>query len=878
MTWWRRLVGRPALERQLDAELRDHLQRQIADYVRDGLSESEARRRAAIEFGGLEQIREQCRDARGTRLVEDCVRDTRYACRTLLKRPGYAAAALLLLGLGIGANTAIFSLVEAVLFRDVPVASPDGLYFIAHRHAERTHATSNYPLLERVRDGRDVFTGVTAYSMTTFKVANGDDVDRVPGEYVAGNYHGLLGVHLALGRGFAAVSDRLSPDANVAVISDRYWTRAFNRTPDVVGRSLTVDGRTVSIVGVTAAGFDGFTPGRPSEITLPLALKAEANPGYLTMHDTWTSLVMIGRLQPGMSASQANAALDAVFRQYLSEPDNKWYKLDATVLQPAGRGTGELRARYSATLFVLMTMVVVVLVIALANFALLQLARGSARAKEMSIRLSIGAGRWRLVRQLVTESLVLSLAGGAFGWLLAAWGTSTIAALFRGGQFPVILDVRANGLVFAFTAVVTVAAGLAFGLVPALAATRVDLVATLKEVASFTGSRRSRWSMRRLLVVGQVALCLLLVVGAALLTRTLMNLQAPDGTFNGRSVTLFSIEGPGGDLADAYWPTACAEFLERLSQLGELESSTCSTSPPVDLTESRRGAIVGATPIGSGVLANVVSPGFFGTFDIPLVRGRVFTPQDSTSAFPVGVINEKLARTAFGDVDPIGRTFHFKASPDHKIAIVGVVRDVRHNPWEAASPTVYTPLGQGGEIEGWMTVAVRAATARPIGVDVLRSTIKSVRPDVIVTRARTFGDQVSGLLARERALALLSGWFGVLALVLACVGLYGVMSHDVTRRQQELGIRLALGADPGSVLSGVLRDAALVALAGIAIGIAAALTMSKMIAGLLYDVSARDPGTIASAAAVLALTTLVAAYLPARRAARIDPTSVLRVS
>ena len=393
-----------------------------------------------------------------------------------------------------------------------------------------------------------MFSGVTAYALTTFKVANGDDVDRVPGEYVSANYHALVGAPIAFGRGFAGGSDRPSAEADVAVISDRYWRRAFDRSPGVIGRQLTVDGRQVTIVGVTAAGFDGFTPGRPFDLALPLAVKAATDADYLTMHDTWTSLVMVARLAPGASASQAGAAVDAVFRQYLSEPENKWYKVDATVLQPARRGTGELRSRYSATLTVLMAMVVVVLAIALGNFALLQLARGSARAREVSIRLSIGAGRWRLVRQLVTESLIVSLAGGAFGWLLAIWGTTTIAALFRGGQNPVLLDVRANGLVLAFTAFVTLAAGLAFGLIPALAATRLDLVAALKEVAPQASSGHGRWSARRFLVVGQVALCLLLVVGAGLLTRTLRNLQAPDGTFDGTSVSLFDVEGRDGDV------------------------------------------------------------------------------------------------------------------------------------------------------------------------------------------------------------------------------------------------------------------------------------------------------------------------------------------
>jgi hypothetical protein len=294
------------------------------------------------------------------------------------------------------------------------------------------------------------------------------------------------------------------------------------------------------------------------------------------------------------------------------------------------------------------------------------------------------------------------------------------------------------------------------------------------------------------------------------------------------------------------------------------------------MTESRRGAVAGTTAVPEGVLANVVSPGFFRTFGVPLVRGRHFTVQDAPTAPLVGVINERLASIAFGDIDPIGQTFYFRASPTQHIAIVGLVRDVRHNPREPASPTVYTPLGQGGEIERWMTVSLRSADGRPIATDSLRPLIQSTRPDVVTTRPRTFGEQVVGLLARERALALLSAWFGMLALVLACVGLYGVMSHDVTRRRQEIGIRLALGADRSTVLRAVMRDAAILALAGIAIGTVAALMASTLISDLLFDVSARDPLTLAAAAGILGLTMLLAGYVPARRAAGVDPTQVLR--
>jgi predicted permease len=877
MTWWQRLVRGRQLERQLDAELRDHLQRQIADYVSEGLSEADARRRAVLEFGGLEQIREQCRDARGTRFVEDAIQDTRYAVRTLAKRPGFTCAVILLLGLGIGVNTAIFSLLHAVLFREVVVHAPNEIYFVAHRHGQRSHATSNYPLIERVRDRGDVFASLTAYVLTTFKVASGDAVERVPGEYVMGNYHGALGIRFAAGRGFTAESDRPSDGSFIAVISDRYWASAFNRAPDIVGRQLAVDGRTLTIVGVTVPEFEGFTPGRPPDITVPLAMKVIGQPDYLTMHDTWTSLVPVARLKHGVSEQQATTAMDVIFRQYLAEPDNAWYKADSTVLFPARHGSGELRQRYSASLIVLMGMVLVVLAIAIANFALLQLARGSARAKEMSIRLSIGAGRWRLVRQLMTESLLLALAGGTLGLILASWGTSAITSFFRADRLPVVLNIQAGGVVLAFALVITLVTGLVCGLTPALAATRLDLVSALKDLSPSAGARVGWWSVRRALVAGQVALCLLLVMGAGLLVRTLQNLQAPDDSFSGTGVTLFAIEARGADLPEDFWPRACATVLDRLAQHPDLASSACSTSTPLDLTESRRGAVVGDAAISGGVLANVVTPAFFRAFSIPLVRGRVFTSQDAPNAPLVGIINERLARTAFGDADPIGRTFHFRAAPNQRITIVGVVKDVRHNPREAASPTVYTALGQVGEIDkDWITLAVRSPNDRRMVADTLRSTMANVRSDLIVTKSRTFGEQMGGLLTRERALALLSGWFGVLALVLACVGLYGVMSQDVTRRRQEIGIRLALGAEPSRVLGGVIRDAALVGLTGILLGSAAAMATSKLISGLLFDVSARDPLTLGGAAVILAITTLLAGYLPARRAARVDPTMVLR--
>jgi len=875
MSRWRRFIHRGSLERELDAELRDHLDRQVADYVRAGASPADARRRATLEFGGLEQTKELCRDARGTRLIEETITDARYAVRTLVRRPGFTLAALLLLALGIGANAAIFSLLEAVLFREVSVASPGDLFFVHHSHGDRSHAASNYPLYERVRVRDDVFAGVTAYSLEAFKVSNGGDVERVDGEYVAGNYHALLGVPLAIGRGFVSEDDRPSARESIAVISHRFWTRAFNRAPDIVGRTLTVDGRAVSIVGVTAPAFEGLTPGRLAEITLPLSVKAAASADYLTMHDTWTSLTMVARLKGGIAEAQATRVLDGVFRQYVSEPENQWYKLDSASLVAAGRGSAGLRQRYAPALTVLMAMAIVVLVIASANFAYLQLARAGARTKEMSIRLSIGAGRGRVIRQLVTESLVLAVMGGAAGLLLALWGTATIASFFREGVNPVVLDVRANATVLGFTAATALGMGLLFGLTPAFAATRLDLVSALKGAPASSG-RGLRWNLRRSMVAGQVALCLLLVTGAGLLVQTLRNLQARDGSVDGRGVWLYSLDGRRDELSAEQWPTVCAQLLTSISTRPDLEAGACSTSTPFDLTESRRGAAAGSTPIPGGVLANVVNPGFFKAFGIPLLRGRAFTELDVLEGEKVAVVSETMAHIAFGDANPLGRTFNFRASPKEQIRIVGVVRDVRHNPREGVAPAVYTPLGQGGEIEQGMTLSVRLPNAPAQIADAVRSTIRAANADLIVGQSRTYDEHVGGVLVRERALALLSSWFGTLALVLACIGLYSVLAQNVTLRRREIGIRLALGASPSRVLGAVMRDAAVIAAAGIVIGTVASLMLAKAISGLLFDVSARDPLIVAAAAVLLAATTLLAGFLPARRAAHVDPTLVLR--
>jgi predicted permease len=873
-SWWRRILRRRELDRQLEAELSDHMERQVRDYMRTGLSETEARRRARLDLGGVEQVKEECRDVRGTRLLEELVSDVRYGCRLLRRSPGFTVASLTVLALGIGANTAIFTLLESALLRRVPVTEPQQLYFIAHRSANGTRMASNYPFLERVRALGDVFSGVTAFTMSTFKVAAGTEVERVNGEYVSGNYHGLLGVRFSAGRGFTSEDDRSANRAAVAAISDGYWARRFGRRPDILGQTVVVDRRPLAIVGVTARGFGGFTPGRPADITLPLSLKTIERPEYLTMHDTWTSLTLIARLKPGVTEPSASAALQTVFRQYLSEAENKWYKAEASLLLPAGRGSDGVRRQYRASLGVLMAMVVVVLIVACSNIASLLLARGSARTKEVALRLAMGAGRGRLVRQFLTESLLLAVTGGALGFLLARWGTVALASLFRVGQNPVVLDLDPNLAIVWFTVAVSIATAIAFGFAPAFRATRVELTPALKENGGYP--HRSGWTGRQLLVVGQLALCGLLVSGAGLLVRTLHNLQASDGSFNSENVLLFSMDTAGAFPIERM-PSFCGAVLERLRVRTEVVSASCSTSSPADSSDSRRGAVVDGSPAEGGVFASVITPGYFHTFGIGLVRGRAFTPQDTPTSPKVGIINERLARAVFGDRDPVGRTFVFRSEAKVPIVIVGVAHDVpQHSLRETAPQTVYTPLGQGGEVEWFPSLALRFSRDPATLVALTRAAVHEADPGVGITDVRTMSQQLDAALVRERVLATLSTAFSVLALILASLGLYALMSYDVVRRRREIAIRLALGARPAQVVGHVLRDTAILAGMGIALGLVATFATTRVLSSLLFGLSSRDPLTLAATTALLIATTLAAGYIPGRRAAHTDPTQALR--
>ena len=810
--------------------------------------------------------------------------DAGYALRSLRRTPGFASAAIATLALGIGANTTIFSLMNAVRFRTLPVAAPHELYFVALRAGSDLATISNPAWLESVRGRMDVFSGVAAYNVRNFKVASEAGQEQVVGQYVSGNFHAVAGVPIARGRGFRSEDDRAAGGTPIAVISDGYWARRFDRDPRAIGAPLMVGGRPVTIVGVTAPGFAGMQPGRSLDITLPLSIRAAGEPDFLTSAESWTNMPLVARLKPGITVQQAQAALEATFRAHLAQHRIRSVGLTPTVdlepiLLPAARGHHRLRTEYATPLTWLMGMVGLVLLISCVNVANLLLARGTARAGELGVRISVGASRARLVRQLLTESVILAAIGGALGLLLASWGTWFIAAFFLESQNPIVIDAQPDARVFGFTAGLVLSSAIVFGVVPAIRATRLTMAPALRHARAAPSG--GGWHGRQLLVAGQIALCLVLVFGAGLLVRTQRNLESIDGGFLTDDLLIFSLDANDTVFPPERMAAVCGAAVERLRSRSGAISGSCSTMSPVDTAGEGRAIGIPTPPPGPNagqVFANAVTPDYFRTFGIELVRGRLFTEHDAGPAPRVALINETTARAFFGDDDPIGRPIAFGRKPDpaRAMTIVGIVRDAKHSLREPFPRMVYQPLGQLEAPTDLLTGAIRTTDdPAPLAGDVRRE-VSALSRDVAVTWVRTMHQQIAAALTGERLLATLSTWFGLLALVLACIGLYGVIAYDVARRSRDIGIRLALGAERSSVLIGILRQTATITAAGLLVGLGAALVVSEVVEEFLFGLTSRDPLTLAIATGLLALSALLAGYVPARRAARIEPAVTLR--
>jgi putative ABC transport system permease protein len=880
------LFRRESLSSEISRELDFHLTERTEQLTAAGMSPRQARKHARRQFGAYFLHKEDTWTADLTGWIESLLGDLRYAWRGLAHSPGFAAVAILSLALGIGANTAIFTLIDAVMLRALPVSRPDELRMLTFGSGRLATDFTN-PLWEEVRKQQDVFSGVFAWGSDRFNVAPSGEVHYLAANWVSGGFFSTLRVPAALGRVIADSDDTRGCPAT-AVLSRDYWSAAYGGDPNVLGKTIPLDGHPFQIIGVSQAGFGGVDVGTAVQVFVPICAEPVLHArSVLDQRASWWLSIM-GRLRPGVSPSQANARLavlaPAVTKATLPsewrDDDQKDYLARSLSTQLGAAGGGSyLRQSYGPALYVLMIAVGLVLLIACANVANLLLARAATRQREMAVRLALGAGRGRLIRQTLAESLLLSSMGAVAGLLLAEWTSRFLTALVSPDS--IALDLRPDARVLLFTAGVATGAGILFGLLPAWRSARVSPNAAMKAQGRGIIEGRSRVHLGKLLVVAQIALSTVLVAGAGWMLATFRNLATLNPGFQSDGVMLVSID-PGYGKTPLLSRTAMlSEILPRLRGLPSVTSASASVMTP--MSGSMWGhtglAVQGQTPRSgddSQIYLNAASDGYFKTMNMRLVAGRDFNGLDSKGAAHVAIVTEGMARRFFDKSSALGGTFQMPEGRGFgpRIQIVGIVGDAKYlDLREDAPPTIYLPIAQSDE--PGTTFEVHASGSPTALIAAVKEAVAQVSPRSTM-EFTPLSQQVADSLTRERMLATLAGFFGALALLLAAVGLYGVLAYNVARRRNEIGIRMALGAGRPAVLSMVMREAGSLATTGLVIGTVGALAAGRLVAALLYGLQPDDPATLGAAVAVLAGVAGLAAYLPARRAARVDPMTALR--
>ena len=831
--------------------------------------------------------------------MDTLLQDLRYGIRMLLKSPTFTAVAVIMLALGIGANTAIFSLTDQVLLRQLPVRKPEQLVVLRSPGDKPGHTSSDgddaasfsYPLYRALREHNPALSGLLASYAVPLNIAGQGSTERARGELVSGNYFELLGVPPALGRVFS-LQDETVPGANpVAVLSYGYWARRFGRNPSILNQQLTVNGTLLTVVGVARAGFTGVQIGQVPDVFVPLTMKPQMTPnwnGLESPNDHW--LAIIGRLQPGLTPARAQVALQPVYHSVLLSElplmnlsaDSQRHFLSRPLLLGTGaHGRPILQADARQPLILLALMVGLVLLITCANLASLLVARGEARQREIAVRLAVGAARSRLVRQLFTENVFLALLGGAAGVLFADWTLGLLIEAMHEGVGVLGLEKQLDGRILAFAIALSLLTALLFGLLPALRAVRADLQTSLKDLGSSVSHRLSSVRLRKALIIGQVALTLVLLTAAGLFTRSLLNLKNTNLGLRPDHIMEFTIAPE----LNRYSPPRTIAFVDHLRQ-------SIAASPGVSSVSAASIPILANDDWGSDVTIagytarenedmhvwrNDVGPEYFATLGTPLLAGREFRNSDNAATARVAIVNATFARRFLQGRNPLGvriRTGRGNARPD--VEIVGVVKDSKHSdPRDPVHPFVYEPYAQDPTF-GRATFYVRTSGQPAAMAATLRKTVQGLDPNLPVYDMESLVQQVDDTVFTDRLLTFLSLCLGLLAALLAAIGLYGVMAYVVTRRTREIGIRMALGATRENVAGLILREVARLAGFGLAIGLAAALAANRLVASLLYGVSATDPVVFALALLLLALVALLAGGLPARRAASVDPVVALR--
>jgi predicted permease len=850
------------------------------------------------------------------RLIPVLPRDLTFAVRQLLKTPAWSAVVVSTLALGIGANTAVFSLVNDVLLRSLPVKNPDDLVLFRNIDGRRGRvsqagenngsidpitrrsASTSFSLLafERIRDHHPALSGVFAYAPINQVnlLIDGEPETITLGQLVSGDYFGVLGVSAILGRTLTSADDQPSASP-VAVISYRYWKNRFGSDSRVLGKIIQINRVSATLIGVTPPGFAGAMQiGESADITVPLAHHARFQPDRGTSRaQPWYWWVRImGRVAPDATAAQARASIEPIFQQAARDgwlagqaldfaPGGDMPDLPVLAADPGGQGENDRRQQYVQSLRILMGLVGLVLLAACANVASLLIAKGAARRREFALRLALGADRIHLISQLLAESLLLASLGAGLGVLVAYSSRSLLVALRQFGGARAVLDLPLDAKVLGFTIAVAAGTALLCGLAPAIRATHIDLTTEFQGGSRLLGSGgRSRLSHR--LMVIQIALSVVLLIGTGLFVGTLRRLQHVNPGFNTANLVLFRVDAASAGYAPEQFAALHASLLERLERIPGVRAATFSRVALLTGTRAnRRISVVGAGPSAGGsmnVNVNGLASNFFGAMEVPILVGRSFDDHDQGSAPRVAIVNQRFARQLIGDENPIGRRLAFGATPTGaaaEVAIIGMVSDIKYTGLrEPVPPTVYLPAAQ--MVEGTAYYYVRAAADLAAIGSAIRTAVRQVDRTLPVIDLRTEEEQVGRLTAEEALFARLSGFFGVVTLILACVGLYGLMSYLVLRRTGEIGLRMALGARPASVLRMIARESLALVGLGLMLGAAAAFTTSRFIESMLFGLSTVDPLTYGSVASAVFAVALPAALLPAFRAAHVDPMTALR--
>ncbi len=894
----RSVFRRGRVEAELSAELAFHFDHLVAENLAAGMAPGEARHAARRAFGGVTQIAEECREMRRTRPWDELVQDLAYTARTLRRSPAFTLIAVFTLALGIGANTAIWSVLHALLLRPLPVRAPEELVALGNPTRIASLSTGSvrtdlisYPLAREILERSRSFSGAFASGRTGQLILGTPGTagarESVRGRLVSGSYFAVLGVGAARGRTFSADDDRAPGAAPFAVLSYDYWQRRFAGDAAVVGRRLVLNGFPVTVIGVARPGFSGEIADAPTDLWLPLSLQPQINPGHASL-DRWdvSWLLVLGRLQPGVSLAAARGEVNDLFSQIVTgrlgttlpetlRPDAKGLQDLKIEVTPGSGGFSRQRRELAQPLFAILAMVMLVLLIACANIANLLLERAVARQKEIAVRLALGAGRARLIRQLLTESLVLAALGGGLG-ALAAWS-------ILGGR-STQLGLRPSLPVLAATAAVVVATGLLFGLAPALGATRVDLAPTLKENArslAGSGGKAGRWPLGKLLVVSQLTLSFLLLTGAGLFVGTLRNLEHLELGFPRDEIVMVHVDPVAAGYTGERMASFSRQLLERLQALPGVTGATFSENGLFSGTES--GTSMHVEGVGSmadeglDLSYDRVGPRYFEAIGIPALLGRGIGTADGPSAPKVAVINQAFRKRYFADRDPLGRHLIETGSSGKSFEIVGVVADVHdHEIRGTVPPRFYVPLEQTDDI-GDVAPNFEIRTAHPTALlaPVARA-LQAFDPHLAFEDPHPLAAMVDASIRNERTVAQLASAFGGIALLLAAIGLYGVLSYTVARRTHEIGIRMALGSARAGVLGKVVAETLVLAGVGVALGVPLALGLARLVASRLFGLAPTDPATLAAAILTLVLVAILAGALPGSRATRVEPVQALR--